>query len=187
MRKHGWYGRVRRIAPLALALVCGCRFVSPHMTSPAEERANTPGALRGPAHIMPPVTSVTSATFSPALSTAPFVNDQVSLSVQRVAQIEDDKKILQGRLQQIEAQIENLRKELEEKDRLVSQANTQIQESIRAVEDAREEIIRLKSELQNERKSHKETLQKLIKVVEEQLKREPPVAPPDDQGPSFSR
>jgi septal ring factor EnvC (AmiA/AmiB activator) len=101
-------------------------------------------------------------------------SDQVSLLLQRLATVEDDRKIQAARLQQVENQ-------LREKDQVVMRATYEIQDSTAQMKKAREDVHRWKTEMDDLRQKlrtmeqeNKLTLDAILKTLEQYIDKETP-------------
>lgn len=105
------------------------------------------------------------------------VPEQVSLMAQKVASAEDDRKALAARLQLLETQ-------LLEKEKALVQGSLEVRDATQQVHNARQDIERWKQEtdtlrtkLQNMEKENRETLEAVIRSMEQVVDRDPNKAP----------
>lgn len=164
-------GTERRLRPpswvvgLALAACAGCTLtIQPPIRiglaadKPCAEAAPAPPApAPGPGPVLRP---------PPPLPGIP--NEQLSVLMQKMASLEDDRKALAARLQQTELQ-------LREKDQTAVQASYEIQESTKQIRKTRDEMQRWKQEMDDLRskirgieKENKATLEAILKGLEGQ-------------------
>lgn len=105
-------------------------------------------------------------------SHTPPPNEQFSQMAQRLASLEDDRRVFAARAQQLENQ-------LRDKDKALVQASVEIQEATAQIAKTREELQRWKLEmesvrgkLRNVERDNKTTLEAIIRTLEQFLERE---------------
>jgi septal ring factor EnvC (AmiA/AmiB activator) len=113
---------------------------------------------------------------APPVATPPAAppNDQISFLMQRLATVEDDRKIQAARLQQVENQ-------LREKEQSVVRATYEIQESATQMKKARDDLHRWKTDLDDLRvklrameADHKVTLDAILRTLEQYIDKDTP-------------
>jgi len=123
--------------------------------------------------------------FNPALagqSRPPVVMPNVSandlsLMLQKMSAIEDDRKTMAGKLQQVEVQ-------MRDKDNAIVQATYEIQESTKQIRRTRDEMQtwkqemdEMRSKVKNVERDNRQTLEGVVKALESFLDREKPAPP----------
>jgi hypothetical protein len=161
------------VAGLAVLLAAGCtmtfqppiqfRRITEIKPAPPPPDGVPPGTPAGPV-------SPYAAARQPLPPGPP--NEQVSLMLQRLAALEDDRKALAARLQAAEVQSRD-------KDQTVHQASYEIQESTKQLRKTREEMQRWKQEVDDLRtkvrgmeKENRSTLEGILKALEQTSDRE---------------
>ncbi|MBX9677693.1 MAG: hypothetical protein K2X38_02935 [Gemmataceae bacterium] len=99
-------------------------------------------------------------------------SNDVSLMLQKMSAIEDDRKTMSGKLQQVEVQ-------MREKDQAIVQATYEIQESTKQIRRTRDEMQNWKQEmddmrgkLRNVERENRQTLETVVKTLESYLDRD---------------
>ena len=110
----------------------------------------------------------------PALAPPGLPNDQISFLMQRLASVEDDRKVQAVRLQLVENQ-------LREKEQSVVRASYEIQETTTQMKKARDDLHRWKTELDDLRQrlrametDHQVTLDAILKTFEQYIDKDTP-------------
>jgi hypothetical protein len=149
---------------LVLLLTAGCTIV---LQPPIRFRPLAdPRPAPPPADALPPGWVANGANpAKPALPPGP-PNEQLSVMLQKLATLEDDRKAYSAKLQQTESQ-------LRDKDQMVYQASYEIQESTKQLRKTREEMQRWKQEMDDLRtkvrsleKENRTTLESVLKALE---------------------
>ncbi|MFO0865828.1 MAG: hypothetical protein U0744_14450 [Gemmataceae bacterium] len=119
----------------------------------------------------PPGGNPALANRPPAFIPNASAND-LSLMLQKMSAIEDDRKTMAGKLQQVELQ-------MREKDQAIVQATYEIQESTKQIRRTRDEMQNWKQEmddmrgkLRNVERENRQTLETVVKTLETYLDRE---------------
>jgi len=159
-------------AALLLLLMCGCipSFRNPEPpTTIADAVSNWRGA--GPPQQVAPAPGADQPLPLLPPKNLPM-NDQISLMYQRLASCEDDRKVLASRLHMCEMQ-------LEEKEKALAMATREIQETTGQIVRARNELQQWKKDMSALRdrlgsmeKDNRETLETMIKTLEQVLDRD---------------
>jgi exonuclease VII large subunit len=161
----------RRVAQLIgefwlLLLACGCS--TPDTGLPA---ADPVSHWQAPHPSQPGGTS-SSDPATPLHQPRPLVNDQNSLLSQRVASAEDDRKVLAARLQLVETQLEEKEKALAEATREIQEATAQTVRTRNELQQWKKDMTSLRDQFSNMDKDHRETLETIIKTLEQVLDHE---------------
>ena len=172
MANSGW-ARLGRWLPLLLFLVTtGCSItIDPwlHGKTPADPNKHLEGPSLKPPDpgLLGPGTAAKGLPGPPQPQALPPSSDQISLLMQRLATVEDDRKVQAARLQQLETQ-------LREKEQAVTRATYEIQESTTQTKKTRDDLQRWKSEMEDLRmrvrtmeNENKITLDAILKTLEQ--------------------
>jgi ABC-type transporter Mla subunit MlaD len=160
---------------LFLLAVSGCTF---NFDQPLRAKTpNDPNKLLESANQPPPANSQIAAAQAAAKGLPPPPGpspDQISQLLQRLASVEDDRKIQAARLNQVETQ-------LRDKDQAVIRATYEIQDSTAQMKKAREDVLRWKTEMDDLRgklrtieQENKLTLDAILRTLEQYIDKEAP-------------
>jgi hypothetical protein len=158
----------RWLVPWSLIVAFGCSLPAGHSPGAQPTVADSVSQWWGAAHPEHPPEQEMPL---PQPRTLPM-NEQISMMSQRLASAEDDRKVLASRLHLIETQ-------LEEKEKALAMATREIQESTAQVVRARNELQQWKKDTKGLRdrvatmeKENRETLETMVKTLEQVLERD---------------
>jgi septal ring factor EnvC (AmiA/AmiB activator) len=174
MANYGWAHPARWLPLLCFLVMTGCTIsLDPGLRGKVNADPNK--AADGPLQrAMNPNPAGQAPAAPPAAVQPGPANDQISILMQRLANIEDVRKVQDVRLQQVENQ-------LREKEQSVVRASYEIQESTTQMKKARDDLHRWKTELDDLRlrlrameTDHQVTLDAILKTLEQYIDKDAP-------------
>jgi septal ring factor EnvC (AmiA/AmiB activator) len=171
MRSRGCCRTARWIGALAFVLNSGCCV--PHWLGLAGDSADARALTHKQ---MAPVLPVD------PIPPPPTPSDQISLMSQRLASAEDDRKVLATRLQQAETLLEEKEQALFVTGKEIQAATEEVGRTRADLQRFKQEMESLRGRLKNIEKEDRETLESIIRMLEQMLdqdkaKKQPAPAP----------
>jgi hypothetical protein len=174
------------IVSLSLLMICGCSLPLWQKDEAPLHSADTVSQWQGAPQQGPGGPGAHPDPAMPLHQPRPLpMNEQISQMSQRLASADDDRKVLASRLHMVETQLEEKEKALAVAMREIQDATAQVVRTRNDLQQWKKDTKALRDNLGNLEKDNRETMETMIKTLEQVLERDrdtskgPGLPPPD--------